>query len=125
MTHLAAHFATGKRNEHVRGYLNNAGKEVWQLASWLTHTATASIHDARIVVEATTGFVTLLGLVVMRHEAGAPQRCPECDSYRLASVYEPDLDIDPPYINLCESCGWNSFEARPLVEGSADAPSKT
>lgn len=125
LTHLAAHFATGKRNEHVRGYLNNAGKEVWQLASWLTHTATASIHDARIVVEATTAFVTLLGLVVMRHEAGAPQRCPDCESYRLASVYEPDLDIDPPYVNLCESCGWNSFEAKTLVEGSTDAPGKT
>jgi hypothetical protein len=117
LTLLAAHFAEGKRNEHVRSYLNNTGKEVWQLASWLTHTSNASIHDAQIVVEVTTTFVTLFGLVVIRHEAGAPRRCPACDSYRLASVYEPDLGIDPPYVNLCESCGWNSFDT-----GEQEAP---
>ena len=80
LTPVASHFATGKRNEHVRGYLNNAGKEVWQLASWLTHTATASIHDAEIAVQATGSFVSFLALVVMRHEAGAPLRCPACES---------------------------------------------
>jgi hypothetical protein len=121
VTHLASHFATGKRNEHVRGYLNNAGKDVWQLASWLTHTATAGVQDAQIVVEATTAFVALLGLVVMRHEAGAPQRCPVCESYRLASVYEPDLGIDPPYVNLCESCGRNSFDAAEEKGAAGDA----
>lgn len=111
LTHLATHFAPGKRNEHVRGYLNKAGPEVWQLASWLTHTATATRNDAQIVLEATTAFASFLGLVVMRHEAGAPPRCLACASYRLASVYEPDLDLDPPYVNVCESCGWNSFDA--------------
>jgi hypothetical protein len=120
LTRVASHFATGKRNEHVRGYLNNAGNEVWQLTSWLTHTAIASVHDAQIAVEPPSAFVSFLGLVVMRHEAGAPQRCPACESHRLASVCEPDLRIEPPYVNLCEACGWNSYDAARQEEPADD-----
>lgn len=111
LPHLASRFAAGPRNEHIRGYLGATGKEVWQLASWLTHTATANVHDARLVIEAVSAFLLVMCTVVMRNEANSPQCCPACASYRVANVYEPDLDLDPPYVNVCESCGWNSYDS--------------
>jgi hypothetical protein len=114
---VASHFASGSRNEHVRSYLRTTSKETWQLVNWLTHTSTASLHDARLAIEATSGLLNITSLVVMRSEAESPTTCPTCGSYRIASVYDPDITRDPPYISLCESCGWHDYE-----EGAAEPP---
>jgi len=50
-------------------------------------------------------------MAVMQSEAAAPQTCPECGSYRMASVYEPESGLEPPYVSLCESYGWNNGPA--------------
>jgi hypothetical protein len=47
---------------------------------------------------------------IIQAESEAPQTCPACNSYRIVAVYEPDLDLDPPYVSLCESCGWSSYK---------------
>lgn len=107
---IAQHFALGARNEHVRSYLKAISKETWQLVNWLTHTSKASLHEAHLALDATSNLLGMMSLVVMHGEAGSPDACPICGSYRIVAVYEPDLDREPPYVSLCESCGWNDHE---------------
>lgn len=109
-SYIAQHFARGPRNEHVRSYLKTTSRETWQLVNWLTHTSKASLHEAHLALDATSNLLNMMSLVIIQAESAAPQTCPKCNSYRIVAVYEPDLDIDPPYVSLCESCGWNSHE---------------
>jgi hypothetical protein len=104
------HYASGQRNEHIRSYLKTNSKETWQLVNWLTHTSKASLYEARLALDATSNLLAGMSLVVMHGEAPPPTTCPKCKSYRVVAVYEPDLEIDPPYVSLCESCGWNSYD---------------
>lgn len=78
--------------------------------SWLTHAGNAVRFDGQMAVDVTQNTLAAFGTALMRYERGVPDRCPQCGSYRLASVYEPGLDVDPPYVMLCEACGWNSYE---------------
>lgn len=105
--HLADHFANGARNERIRSYLKQTCRETWQLANWLTHTSKANLHEATLALAATSNLLDTFSMVVTNHEAAAPQVCPECGSYRLVSVYNADVDREPRYVNLCESCDWN------------------
>jgi hypothetical protein len=107
-TLIADHFARGSRNERVRGYLKAAARATWQLVNWLTHTSKANLQEAHFVLDATSNLLSLTTMAVMQAEGDAPRTCPACESYRMTSVYEPDLGLDPPYVSLCESCGWNS-----------------
>jgi hypothetical protein len=107
---IAQHYARGPRNEHVRRYLKATSRETWQLVNWLTHTSKASLHEVHLALDATSSLLGMMSLAVIHAESAAPQTCPKCNSYRIVAVYEPDLGIDPPYVSLCESCGWNSHE---------------
>lgn len=109
-SHIAQHFVRGPRNEHVRSYLKTTSKETWQLVNWLTHTSKASLYEAHLALDATSNLLGMTSLVVIQAESEAPQTCPVCNSYRIVAVYEPDLGLDPPYVSLCESCGWSSYE---------------
>lgn len=112
--HIVEQFARGQRNERIRGYLKSTCRETWQLVSWLTHTSKASLHEAHLALDATSNLLGMFSLVVISAEADAPTACPSCGSYRVVSVYDPDICRDPPYVNLCESCDWNDA-------GEADA----
>lgn len=107
---IAAHYAPGSRNEHVRSYLRTTAKETWQLVNWLTHTSSASLQDSQLAIDATSSLLTMTSRVVMRQEAGSPTTCPTCGSYRIASVFDADIPRDPPYLALCQSCGWTDLE---------------
>jgi hypothetical protein len=107
---IAQHFAPGARNEHVRSYLKATAKETWQLVSWLTHTSKASLHEAHLALDATSNLLSMITVAVIHSEAAAPEACPRCGSYRIVAVYEPDMDRDPPYVSVCESCDWNDFD---------------
>lgn len=109
--HIAQHFAPGSRNERIRSYLRSTSKECWQLVNWLTHTSTATLHEAHLALDATSNLLGMFSLIVIHGESGAPKTCPVCNSYRIVAVYEPDLGIDPPYVSVCESCDWNSYES--------------
>ncbi|CAG4884702.1 conserved protein of unknown function [Georgfuchsia toluolica] len=108
---IAQHFALGSRNEHIRSYIKITAKETWQLVNWLTHTSKAALHEAHLALEATSNLLGMVSLMVMHAEAGSPEACPTCGSYRIVAIYEPDLERDPPYVSLCESCGWNDHDA--------------
>ncbi len=105
-----SHFASGERNQHIRSYLKANAKETWQLVNWLTHTSKANLYEAHLALDATANLLASISLAVMVAEADGPKTCPRCKSYRIVSVYEPDIEIDPPYVNLCESCGWNTYD---------------
>lgn len=85
-------------------------KETWQLVNWLTHTSKASLYEAHLALDATANLLAVASLVVMHAEASPSPTCPKCHSYRVVAVYDSDLDLDPPYVNLCESCGWNDYK---------------
>lgn len=105
---LAETIAGGRKNEALRGYLKSIARSSWQLVSWLTHTTSAVRDDAVIALGATNTVLGSFTTALMRFESGMPERCPKCSSYRLTSVYRPDLDIEQPYIVLCESCNWEN-----------------
>jgi len=107
---VISHFAAGQRNKHIRSYLKTSGKETWHLVNWLTHTSKASLYEAHLAHDATSNLLAVFSLVVVKGEGQGPDTCPKCKSYRVVSVFEPDLDSAHPYVNLCESCGWNSYD---------------
>ncbi len=108
---IANYFAGGKRNERVRGYIKSNATELWQLANWVTHSSRAVRYEADLVLDATEHFFGFVSSVVMQFEADSPETCPHCNSYRIVAVYEPDLNIEPPYVNYCEACGWHDYVA--------------
>jgi hypothetical protein len=102
---IANTIAPGDRNSYVRGHLKAISKSAWDLATWLTHAGGAVRPDAEIVLDATQSVIDTFGTAVMRHESGAPERCPECGSYSLDVGFEPEL-MPRPYILECGRCGW-------------------
>lgn len=111
--HIVQHFAGGARNVRIRSYLNTNSKDTWKLVNWLTHTSKANLHEAHVALDATSNLLSIISLVVIQGESKPPQTCLTCGSYRIVSVYEPDFEQDPPYVNLCESCGWNDYNNSP------------
>jgi len=102
---IANNIAPGDRNSYVRGHLKAIAKSAWDLANWLTHQAGSTRPDAEIVLNSTQSVIDTFGTAVMRHESGAPEKCPECGSYSLDVGFEPEL-MPRPYILECENCGW-------------------
>jgi hypothetical protein len=111
-------YAAGKRNAYIRGLLKNTATEIWQLVNWVTHTTSAHKYEASLALEATSSFVGLLSRVVIQFESGDVNVCPKCNSYQIDAVFEPDMDLEPPYVNVCQTCGWNNFEERQLEDAS-------
>jgi hypothetical protein len=107
---IVVNFASGQRNKHIRSYLKTSAKETWHLVNWLTHTSKASLYEAHLAHDATANLLGIFSLVVVKGEGDGPEACPECKSYRIVSVFEPDLGLEHPYVNLCESCGWNTYD---------------
>lgn len=116
---ISNYMAGGSSNGRLRGYLKNTAKETWELVAWLTHATNASRMDGEFAVKATSDVLISYSLALVRFERGAPDRCPICGSYRLTSDYRPELNIEPPYVTLCESCGWEDLR-RSESPGSQD-----
>ena len=100
---IANAVAHGGSAERVRQYLKGIAEHTWQLVSWLTHAKNATWADGQLAVDATQNVLSAFGAAVIRHERGAPERCPRCSSYRLTIDYRSDLDTE---VMLCEACGW-------------------
>jgi hypothetical protein len=105
---IADTIASGDSAARIRGYLKDLAKATWQLVSWLTHATNAVRFDGQIALEATQAVLAAFGRAVLRYERGTPDRCPQCQSYRIDSDYVPELGIDPPYVTFCGSCGWHT-----------------
>jgi len=115
---IAGHIAGGSRAKELRAYLKSVAKTTWQLVNWLTHATNAIRFDATMAVEATQSTLCAFGAALVRYETNPPDRCPRCGSYRIATTYRPDLEIDPPYVNKCESCGWFEEKGK-VITGAA------
>lgn len=109
---IANHVAGGAGSKEIRGYLKSLAKSTWDLVSWLTHAKNAVQFDAHMAVDATETVLSAFSSALIRYERGVPDRCPECNSYKMGSSFEPDLGIDPPYVIICNSCGWNDLDVR-------------
>lgn len=103
---IADAVAKGDSAANVRAHLKSTGKTTWQLVNWLTHTSSSTFQDARLAHSAVQELITAFWQAAEKHEAGTPDRCPACGSFHVIEDYRPDLDIDPPYIKLCERCDW-------------------
>lgn len=117
---IANHIAAGSSNSRIRSYLKATAKETWELVAWLTHATNASRIDGEFAVQAINNVLTGFSLALVRFERGAPDRCPSCGSYRLTSDFRPELNIEPPYVTLCESCGWEDLPRQPRPIATAE-----
>jgi hypothetical protein len=103
---IAMAIAHGSSAEEIRGYMRMVAKSTWQLVNWLTHAKNAVRADAHIALDAAAHVLTIYGTVVLRHEHGAPDRCPSCSSYQVTLDFRPDRSPERPYVPLCGRCGW-------------------
>jgi len=79
---------------------------------WLTHFSGATRIDASFVLDATHTVIDAFGGAVIRHESGAPEQCPTCQSYAIEVEFDPDMfGKDDPYFAECAKCGWKSSKA--------------
>jgi hypothetical protein len=105
------------RNDRVRSYLGAVARETWDMVAWLVHFEDAVAYDAELVLDATSNTIHAFGTALLRWENRPPDRCPQCESYRMVTDYRPELD-DPPYVVLCEACGWEE-KVRPWCSDDA------
>jgi hypothetical protein len=103
---IAGAVAKGERAQEIRTYLKLSAKSAWAVVNWLTHTSNAVEQDARLALHAVENVVATFATAVEKYESGAPDRCPNCGSYRIRTDYAPNLHIDPPYLIACERCDW-------------------
>lgn len=106
---VAAHLAAGPSGARLRAYMRDVAKRAWEFVQWLTHAENAVRFDGEIAVEATGHVLMTFGMALVRMERGAPDRCPRCSSYRLTSVYRPEIRAQNPYVTLCEACEWEDI----------------
>lgn len=111
---IANTIARGSSEEEIRGYLKSMSKSTWQLVNWLTHSSSAVLLDGMIAVDAVEMLLSTFGIALIRYKTGIPDKCPNCSSYRLISDFRPELKIDPPYVTLCETCGWTDYNSDSL-----------
>lgn len=108
--------AGGSSAKEVRGYLKTIAKSTWQLVSWLTHASNAVRLDGEMAVEATHSTLVAYGIALSRFENGIPTKCPQCNSYKIATRYLPEFGDEDLYVTVCETCGWTDMDDEGYVE---------
>ncbi len=103
---VASTVAGGGRSKRIRAYLRTVAERTWELVGWLTHSSNATLFDGEMAVEATGHLLVVYSYALVRYERGEPNRCPICDSYRLAADYRSEMGTVGAYVTFCESCGW-------------------
>jgi len=107
---LVVNHAVPSRQQRVRSYLKSVAQSAWELANWLTHAANATPFDGQLALDATASVLGAFAMMIVRAERGAPERCPDCGSYRLAQDYRSDVGGEGTYFLLCATCGWERPE---------------
>lgn len=82
--------------------------EAWVFSNWLTHTKSATWHDAEAALAAVEHSVGLAASLVLRHAREVPEQCPECGSPHLSPQEGwredlPEIAWERP---VCGDCGW-------------------
>lgn len=110
----AAYLAPGPKADHIRSALSVVAREAWQYVAWLTHERNAIRLHAEIAITLVSDFITLLGLVQAAGTRSLPEKCPRCGSYRIKSVFHPELvpadRVADPSVKaetlFCPACRW-------------------
>ena len=76
---------SGSENEKRRRLLRSSIKEAWDFANWLTHTNSATWHDAEAAHNSASLAISLLAPLVIRYLRNVPDACPDCGSEHLSS----------------------------------------
>jgi hypothetical protein len=102
-------FAERLAEGRLRSYLKSLIDKTWDLTVWLQHNGNATPIDADLVLDATSHLISAFSRLIRRLEAGDPQRCPKCESYRLDEDIQHD-DINEGFLEstICAACGWRS-----------------
>jgi hypothetical protein len=103
---IANAIAAGSSAAELRGYLKATSKSCWQLVNWLTHTNDATRVDGEVAVDATQNVLATFGHALIKHDAGVPDRCPNCGSYQLSAHFAPELAATSQYVVACQKCDW-------------------
>jgi hypothetical protein len=103
----------GPEVARLRSHLREAAGNTWELVGWLTHYQNATRFHAESALSASSYLLSSIAMLLVRKERAIPDRCPTCGSYRLRGVFHPELDIDYPYVRICESCGWEETDPQP------------
>lgn len=107
-----------------RAYLKDATDKTWDLAVGLQHNTDATPWDAELVLSAVQNVLEAFMFARLKHERGAPARCPRCKSYRVVDDGEvADEEGRQGYRSwlVCGACEWRSepsFDAWPEEEQS-------
>lgn len=99
----------GHSSKETRSYLKSLADSTWKLVNWMTHSKTITWFDGIMAVDAVSFLLNDFEWAFLRFKRGMPKQCPECSSLRVVADFRPDLGIDPPYVSLCESCGWTDY----------------
>ena len=93
----------------LRSHLKTLADKTWDLTVWLQHNSGATPIDADIVLDSTSHLLRIFDQLIRKMEFGEPERCPNCDSYRL----DQDIQNDDEHkgfweSTVCGACGWRS-----------------
>lgn len=98
----------GSENEKRRKLLRSSIKEAWDFSNWLTHTSSATWHDAEAAHNSVSHAVNLLVPLMIRYFRNIPDSCPECGSAHISLQYghnqdDPEIEWERP---ACDDCSW-------------------
>lgn len=89
-------------------------ESAWTFTNWLTHSQSATWHDAEAARDATAYAIETTVSVILRHLRGVPEQCPDCGSFGLAP--EEGVNTEAPEIvwerPVCGDCGWTGEAIR-------------
>ena len=103
---------TGHELARLRSHLRDMASSTWELANWLTHYQNATRFHAEMALHASSYLLSGIAILLVRKERAIPDRCPTCGSYRLTGAYRPEMDVEYPYVRVCESCGWEEVQTQ-------------
>lgn len=108
MDHMLTELLSGSSNEKRRKLIRTAVREAWDFANWLTHTSSATWHDAETAHAQTAHAVNVTASLFIRNLRRVPDECPECGSPHLSPEQgyldeAPEVEWERP---VCGACGW-------------------
>jgi hypothetical protein len=98
----------GSAQEERRHLLKTLLTGAWTFADWLTHSKSATWHDAEAAQGITAHALEFATSLLLRYLRDVPEQCPSCGSPKL-SPQEGFRDAIPGVLwerPTCEDCGW-------------------